>query len=941
VAETSLTVPGIRHVIDTGLARLSRYSYRTKVQRLPIEPISRASADQRAGRCGREAPGVCVRLYGEEDYAGRPEFTDPEILRTNLASVILQMKYLQLGDIDDFPFLEPPDPRYVRDGLKLLDELHALDAANELTELGRRLARLPVDPRIARMLIAGEDERTLTEVLVVAAGLSVQDPRERPMEARAEADEAHAEWRDERSDFLSLLRLWAAWRAQQAALSQRKLRRWCRDHFLSYLRLREWQDVHRQLRQLVKDMGFRENEAAAEYQPLHRALLTGLLSNVALRTGDAEYTGPRNLKLMIFPGSGLAAKRPKWVVAAELVETSRVFARTVAEVRPEWVEPLARHLVSRQHYEPFWQEKAGRVAGFEDVTLYGLPLATRRKINFARVAPDQARAVFIREGLVADRLHSRAPCLSYNRRVIEEVEQLEAKARRRDVLVDAEALYAFYDERLPADVVDGPSFERWIARGDNDASLRMSRSFLMEREAVDVTGDDYPDRLTVDGVTLPLSYHFEPNHPEDGVTAVVPLAALNQLSPEPFEWLVPGLVEEKVAALIRSLPKQLRKNFVPAPDFARAVLDAIPVREGSLEESVRSQLTRMTGVEIPVDAWERVEFPDHLRMHFRVVDADGKTLDTGRDLVALQRSLQGRAASSFSGEAGRGYEREGLRRWDVGELPEYVTFDQGGVSLRGYPALVDEGETVALRLLDSPEKAARAHGAGVRRLLMLTLPDQTGYLRRKLPGIDRLCLLYSSVDRCDALKADIIDAVFDRVFFAEGVPRDPEAFNHVRSKGRSGIVPTASMLVGLLDDILTRHQRLRKRLKGNVSMAQLQSVADVREQLDALIHKGFVQDTPWERLEAMPRFLDAVERRLDRLDRDPGRERSALGVIRRWWEKYLERAEYHRRKGIDDPALHAFRWLLEEYRVSLFAQELGTREKVSEKRLAEAWGSIR
>ncbi|MFB4204641.1 ATP-dependent RNA helicase HrpA [Arhodomonas sp. KWT2] len=941
VAETSLTVPGIRYVVDSGLVRLSRYSYRTKVQRLPIEPISQASADQRAGRCGRVAAGVCIRLYGQDDYQSRPEFTDPEILRTNLASVILQMKYLRLGDIDAFPFVEPPDPRYVRDGLRLLRELGALDDAEALTELGRRIARLPIDPRIARILLAGEDHGCLREVLILAAALSVQDPRERPMEAREAADEAHRRWQDKRSDFLAMVRLWDDFHEQARHLSQRKLRAWCREHFLSYLRMREWRDVHRQLRDLLKGGGGRENEQPADYQPLHEALLTGLVSNVALRGEDGGYTGPRGLSLAIFPGSGLARRRPKWIVAAELVETARVFARTVAEVRPEWVESVAAHLVSRQYYEPFWQERRRRVAGYEDVTLYGLPLASRRKVNFARVDPAAARGVFIAEALVRGRLDSHAPCLAHNREVIEAVEALEAKSRRRDVLVDESVLRAFYDERLPAEVVDGPSFERWVRRDGNDERLRMSREQLMEREAGEVTGADYPDHLDVNGVQLPLAYQFEPGHDDDGVTVIVPVAALNQLDADRLEWLVPGLVEEKAATLIRALPKALRKNFVPAPDFARAVLDRVPAGEGALTEVLCRELERMTGVAIPLDAWDTAELPRHLFMNVRVVDADGRVLDEGRDLAALKARLAGEASASFAGPQTADREREGLRRWEVGDLQDHVTLEQNGVTLRGYPALVDEGETVALRLLDAPEAAEHAHRAGVRRLLMLSLPDQTRHLRRALPGIDRLCLLYHRIGTCDALRADILQAVFDRVFLDDSVPRTRADFETRLREHRSELVPAAEALTATVGTVLERHHAIRKRTGGSVSLAMVNALSDIREQLDGLVYPGFVSATPADRLEDLPRYLAGIERRLDRLEREPGRDAEPHRAVRRWWERYLERRAQHERKGVNDPALAHFRWLVEEYRISQFAQDLGTRERVSERRLAEAWDEVR
>ncbi|MCO6439943.1 MAG: ATP-dependent RNA helicase HrpA [Nitrococcus mobilis] len=941
VAETSLTVPGIRHVVDSGLARISRYSYRTKVQRLPIEPISRASADQRAGRCGREAPGVCIRLYAEADYQGRVEFTEPEILRTNLAAVILQMKYLKLGEIERFDFIDPPDPRAIRDGLKLLYELGAVAADNALTELGRRLAALPVDPRIARMLVAGETERALSEVLVIAAALSIPDPRQRPMDAPQAADAAQARWRDQRSDFLALVKLWNEVQEKARELSQRKLRLWCAEHFLSFVRLREWRDIHHQLRELVKGIGWRENVQEADAAAVHRALLTGLLGNIALRTDEQHYIGARGLKLLIFPGSGIAKRRPRWIVAAELVETSRIFARTVAEIRPEWVEPLAAHLVQRRYFEPFWEEKKSRVAGYESVTLYGLPLVARRKIDYTRVDPAAARALFIREGLVHGRLRTQGGFLAHNRRLIAEIEALEAKLRRRDVLVDEGVLAAFYAERVPAGLADGASFERWVRRPEHDQALCMTPQMLMEREAVEITADAYPEHLSVGGMRLPLHYHFEPDQAADGVTVIVPPAALNQLSPERFEWLVPGLLQEKVVALIRSLPKRLRRNFVPAPEFAAAILAAVPQGTGSLTQVVRDELKRMTGVLIPCDAWEGIELAAHLQMNFRVVDAHGRTVGEGRDLVALQREL-GAYARAQAGDARRRWERRGLQRWDFDTLGEPVEFNDAGITLRGYPAVVDEGGSVALHLLDSPAQAARTSLGGIRKLFMLQLPDQAKYLRRKLPGIDRLCLLYSVLGSCEAFKQDFLAAAYQRVFMPDGtLPRTREAFQARLQAGREELIPTATRLAQTLLQILEHYQEARQRFKAPLPPAQLETYRDMREQLDAMIYAGFVQETPAEWLGELPRYMRALVRRLEQLQRDPEKDRRGLQAIRPLWEQYRRRCEQHVRQGIEDPQLEHYRWLLEEYRVSLFAQELGTREKVSEKRLHTAWQRVR
>lgn len=940
VAETSLTVPGIRYVVDSGLARISRYSYRTKVQRLPIEAIAQSSANQRAGRCGREGPGVCIRLYAEEDFKQRPLFTEPEILRTNLASVILQMKNLRLGSIEQFPFIEPPDPRYVRDGLKLLDELGALNRHQHLSKLGRQLARLPIDPRLARILIAGEREGAMREVLVLAAALSIQDPRERPMDQREAADAAQAPWRDRQSDFAGLLRLWDAYQEQAHHLSRRKLQGWCHSHFLSHVRMREWAEVHGQLRGLIRGMKLAENEKPAEGVAVHRALLTGFLSNVARRDESQEFIGPRGLKLAIHPGSGLAKKPPRWIVAAELVETRRVFARTVGEVRPEWIASLAQHLLKHRFHSPWWDAKAGKVFGREDATLYGLPVITNRKVDYARVQPDEARAVFIRDGLINDPGAKPPAFLEANAQLISEIEAMEAKARRRDVLIDSEALYAFYDEALPPEVVDGVSLTRWLDRGGDDRPLRLSKDQLMAR-GIDIGQVDYPDHILVNGIRLPLRYHFAPGSEDDGVTVQIPIAALNALTPEPFEWLVPALLEEKVITLIRALPKGLRRNFVPVPDFAQAVLEALPAREGSLVDAVRVELRRMTGVDLPADIWDELAMPAHLTMRFSVIGADAGVIAESRDLPALQRELADTASAAFEQGSTNDFERGGITDWDFGDLPEQVAFDQGGITLQGHPALCEEADGLALRLLDGAERAAAAHHDGVRALLMKRFAQQARHLRRGLPQLDRMAIDYREVDTADALKRDFAAAVFDRVFLDGQVPRTRSEWLACCERGRAQIVEAGERLLERVSDILARGKTVRRALKGNIPLGLMDSYQDLQHQLDGLIHPGFLLSTPADRLDDLPRYLTAMERRVERLGRDPNRDQAGLAEVLPHQRRLDEALARHVRKGIRDPALAEVRWLIEEYRVSLFAQELGTRERVSEKRLARAWEAVR
>ena len=945
VAETSVTVPGIRYVVDTGRVRLSRYSFRSKVQRLPIEPISQASANQRAGRCGRVAPGICIRLYSEEDYQSRSEFTDPEIQRTNLAAVILQMQALGLGAVDEFPFVEPPDRRYINDGYRGLFELQAVDGERRLTELGRRLARLPVDPTIGRMLLAAGDIGALDELLIIAAGLSIPDPRERPMEAQQAADQAHREWRDEASDFLAFVNLWRDYQHNRRHLTRRKLDRWCRDRFLSPIRMREWADIHRQIKELATAQGFRLNTEPADYKPLHRALLAGLLGNVAMRNDEQGYLGARELKLTIFPGSALAKRRPKWIVCAELVETSRVFARTVATVDPREVETVAGHLVQRSYNEPHWDARRGRVSAYETVTLYGLPLVTGRRVDYGRIAPEKAREIFIRQGLAEDRVDSPGRFREHNRNLIAEVQELEEKSRRRDVLVESDRIHDFYAERIPADVVDLKSFERWRkdAEEQQPRRLYMSRDALMQREAEDVTGARYPETLRVGDLQLPIAYHFEPGHPDDGVSVQVPLAALNQLEPEPLEWLVPGLLEEKVTALIRGLPKALRRNFVPAPDFARATLDAMPARQGSLIDSLRRQLHRMTGVDVPPEQWDAVALSEHLRMNIQVLDAGGALVERGRDLRALQRQLGEHASADFrTATPDPGWERDGITRWDFGDLPEVVEFQRQGVTVRGYPAVVDEDSSVALRICDAPETAAMRSRAGVRRLIRLHLREQIQHLRDNLPDFQRMSLQYQGIGSSNELRDELIGAVVDRVFLSGGaLPRSEAAFRELLDAGRGDLIEEGERFARRVARILERYHALRKALKQPRGLDGMDSFRDMNDHLDHLVFPHFLLELPPALLEHLPRYLDGLEHRVEKQGEDPRRDAQRTHLVRPWWEAWQQRSERHQQEGIHDPELGTMRQLLEEYRISLFAQHLGTAMPASEKRLRQQWQQVR
>ncbi|MFO7594128.1 MAG: ATP-dependent RNA helicase HrpA [Pseudomonadota bacterium] len=956
VAETSLTVPGIKFVIDTGMARISRYSHRTKVQRLPIEPVSRASANQRAGRCGRVSAGTCIRLYSEEDFLARPEYTDPEIRRTNLASVILQMMLLGLGDIEAFPFIDPPDRRFINDGFRLLHELGAVDKNNRITKAGRMLARLPVDPRIGRMLLAADREKSLHEVLIIASALTIQDPRERPLDAQQAADEKHKRFADEKSDFIAYLNLWDYYHEQARHLSHNKLRKLCRKEFINYLRMREWHDIHGQLLSQVRNLDLTPNKQEADYDAIHRALLAGLLSNIAhkderetkgpppkrqRRKPLTEYLGARNIKLAIFPGSSQAKRAPKWIMAAELVETSRLFARDVAQIDPAWIEPPADELVKRTYLEPHWEKRVGQVAAFEQVTLFGLLIIPRRKVNYGPIDPQLSRELFIRHGLVEGELRCDAPFFTHNRELLEEVALLEAKSRRRDILVDEETLFAFYDERIPEGIYSTRGFEKWRKQAEKEKPRRLflERESLMQHEAEDVTERDFPPVFVYEGMALPLDYHFEPGHPADGVTVEVPLAALAQLNPAPFEWLVPGLIKEKLIALIKTMPKAVRRNFVPAVNFAEAALEAMPLQKGDLLEAFSHQLHRISGSAVPEDAWQPQNLPPHLLMNFRVVDEKGKSIDEGRDLQRLQKAMAGEVRESLHAEPDSPWEQDGLTSWSVDELPESVSLTRHGLTVNAFPAFSDEGETVSLKLYESREAAEEAHRKGVMRLFMLEHRDKVKYLKKNLPGINTACLHYVGIGKCEELIDSIIDAAVDGSLFAgEELPRSAEVYHAMAQGARNTLVENANRIAGLAGEILALYHGINKQLKGAVQPQWLNSIADIREQLGHLLTPGFVADIPLMWLEQLPRYMQAIERRLEKLRSNPERDRRLLLEMQPVWQRYWRRCDTT--SNCSGEGLQRFRWLLEELRVSLFAQELGTVERVSVPRLEKEWKTL-
>ncbi|HRF61627.1 MAG TPA: ATP-dependent RNA helicase HrpA [Candidatus Competibacter sp.] len=942
VAETSLTVPGIRYVIDPGTARISRYSPRSKIQRLPVEKISQASANQRAGRCGRVMAGICVRLYAEEDFQSRPPFTDPEILRTHLAAVILQMSALNLGRPEEFPFVDPPDSRQIGDGFRLLFELQAVDEQRHIGELGRQLAKLPVDPRLGRMLLAAQREGCLREVLVVVAALAIQDPRERPLERQQAADEKHRRFRDEHSDFLALLKLWDYYHDQARQLSKNQLRNLCQSDFLSFVRMREWHDLHRELLGRVTEMGMRLNDEPASYASLHRALLAGLLGHLGAKREESIYLGARGRNFYLFPGSGLFKKRPHWVMAAELVETTRLYARTVARIEPEWVEGLAGHLLKRSYAEPHWEKRSAQVAATERVTLYGLPIVAGRRINYGPLDPALARAIFVRQALVESEFHCKAPFFQHNRQLLAELEELEVRVRR-DLVADEETLYRFYDERIPEGIYSGPAFESWRKQAERDHPrlLFLDRAALLAEAGPAADGERFPDHLDFDGLKLPLTYRFAPDADDDGVTLTVPLAAVNQVDPKRLDWLVPGLRAERMAALLKSLPKALRRNFVPVPNYVQALLAVIEPGEQSLVKAMAERLHRMTGVQVPDDAWNFDAVPPHLRMRCQVVDADGKVLAVGRDWAALQAQLRGEARTRFAALPTPEFERERLREWDFGELSEMVNFVRNGIQLRGYPALVAESDgTLALRLLDSSARAEAATRIGLRRLIAWRLGPAFKQLTRDLPHFQRMTLHYVGLGAQEALREDVLNTILDRTFLIDQpLPRDRAAFDALLERGKSRLAAARVEVCEVADAILAVYHEVRRSLSDDPIWAE--AMADIREQLARLVYPRFLSQTPPEWLPHLPRYLRAIALRLQKLRQAPDKDRQRRGDIIRLWESCQRQLERSARQEKYDPELIRFRWLLEELRVSQFAQELKTLLPVSVKRLEEQWSKVR
>ena len=939
VAETSLTIPGIQYVIDTGYARISRYSYRTKVQRLPIEKISQASANQRKGRCGRTSDGICIRLYSEDDFNNRPVFTDAEILRTNLASVILQMHSIRLGNIEKFPFIDRPDSRLIKDGYQLLEELQAMQN-QKITATGKLLSRFPVDPRYARMIIAANEFSCLNEVLIIISALSIAEPRERPLDKQQQADQAHAPFKDEKSDFISYLKIWDFFEEQRKHLSQNKLRKLCKTTFISYTRMMEWRDIHSQLLGQCNEVSYKINSTVAGYDAIHQALLSGLLSHCGLKNEEGEYQGARNTRFAIFPGSSLRRKRPQWVMAAEMLETQRHYALTVAQIEPVWLEKQAMHLIKKSYSEAHWEKRPQQIAAYEKSTLYGIIINPRKRVNYGPIDPVLSRELFIRGAFVDREYSGHAKFFQHNQKLFTEIEKLEHQSRRQDVLVDEEVVYQFYDERIPTGIYNSKQFDTWRkqAEKDNPKLLFLDHDYLMQHSADDITEEQYPKQLIINHTALPLTYHFEPGSDKDGVTLTVPAAMLNTLNPVQFEWLIPALLPEKITQLIKTLPKSIRKNFVPVPQYTQACLDAINDKSEPLIQTISTQLERITGIDIPTDAWQTESLDPHFFMRFDVRDQNNKRIAQGRDLVSLQQNLSAEVSEQFSNAIDWGIEQQKLSSWSFDSLPQSINKTVNKLNIKGYPAIQDDDDSVSIVVVDTEELANAIHHDGLKRLYYMALRQEVKYLDKNLPGIQKICMGYATIGSCNDLKLAIIDASIEKSFFASSnAVRDKASFEKNLAAGKQSLIPNANEICEILGQVFTRYSAIRKQLKQMNKPNWLSSLSDIQSQLEHLIYEDFVYFTPVEYLASYPRYLEAIQLRLEKLPHSTERDRQYCNMLEPYWETFVE----HNDKYYEHPVFSLYRWMLEEFRVSLFAQGLKTQMPVSEKRIQNQFKEVK
>ncbi|MDH5516335.1 MAG: ATP-dependent RNA helicase HrpA [Gammaproteobacteria bacterium] len=947
VAETSLTVPGIRYVIDTGLARISRYSFRSKMQRLPIERVSRAAADQRKGRCGRVAEGICIRLYDEDDFNGRAEFTEAEIHRTNLASVILQMAYSGMGEMESFPFVDTPDQRLINDGVRLLEELNAYDD-HGITSTGREMAAFPLDPQLARMIVEANKETCLSELLIIVAALAIQDPRERPVDKQQSADERHQPFQHKKSDFIFYLNCWQAYQEKRKELSQNKTRQWCAKNFLSYMRMREWQDVHEQLISQVKQLGYRlsskqlaKPNKEENYDSLHRAILTGLLSHIGFKTEEEHYLGTRGRKFYIFPGSGLFKSKPKLIMAAEIIETQKVYARMNAVIQLKWLEEKAAHLLKYQYSEPHWQKKTSQVSADQSALLYGLTIYSKKKVNFGPIDPQASRKIFI-WALVNGDYEPRVKFISHNQALMSDIHRLEAKSRRQDVLVDEQQLYDFYDQRIKAGISNGPAFEKWwkheVTR--QPQLLNMDRDALMQHDASSVSKDLFPDEMRFNGIALKLEYIFDPKLKHDGICLHVPLIALNLVNAVRCEWLVEGMLKEKIIALIRSLPKSLRRNFVPVPDFADACLQSMVQGERPLTVEMAEQLKRITGVSIPFDAWRTELLEDYLFMSFKLLDNAGNVIKQSKDILALQSDADNDVIEQSVSDDLSGYEVENIRQWDFGDLKSEILIQRAGIEIKLYPALKKEANKVALRLYENQQQAARITQQGLSQLIRLNLSEQLHNMQQTQKGLQAMCLLYRQTGSCQQLTDDLMELSIRQAFVLEPAPATADQYSKVLKEGREKMSDCLQACYSQCAEILTLHHAIQKRVK-KLPLTLLDAAADIQDQCQHLVYKHFMLMTDSTRLSYYPRYFKALAARLDKLESDSSKDRALRVKLQPYWDNYKKRLHDLQQQNRRSEVLEEFRWLIEEYRVSLFAQQLKTSVPVSEKRLNQCWETVK
>ncbi len=941
VAETSLTVPGIKYVIDTGNARINRYNYKTKVQRLPVEKISRANADQRKGRCGRLSEGICVRLYSQEDFEARPMFAEPEITRVNLASVILRMKVLKLGHIEEFPFLDPPDQRYVKDGYKLLNELLALDHNHKLTRIGQQLARMPVDPRIGRMLIDASERNALQEVLIIASALATQDPRERPHEFTEAADKQHEKFQDESSDFLFYINLWKAIHEQAAQSSATQARKWCRENFLSYQRMREWQDVHAQLLETAREAGGTVNQQPAAYQEIHCSLCSGLLGNIGFHKEKQEYTGAREIGFSLFPGSALTKKPPKWLVAAELIETQKLYAHTAAKIQPEWLEPLAAHITKHHYTEPHWDENTGHVSAFEKITLYGLPIVAKKKVNYEKVSVIESRELFIRAALVERKLKSNAWFYHHNGKLIAEIKAEEEKQRVRGILADEEVIFSLYDKKVPEHICNVKSFNKWIEKkeAEDRQFLCFTRQQLTSERAAAIRQPARPDRLELDNISLDLEYTFDIGSQHDGISVLIPKVLINQVPEYVFEWLVPGFLPEKIAAIIKSLPKKYRRSFVPAPEYAKACAEAMQPCKSPLIEALAAQLKLMTGVTVPRDIWNQVNIPDYLLMNFKILDDHGQVTVTGRNLAELKTALKtGEEVDATTGMV----EAKGITQWEMDELPVQKAVEVRGFRLVVYPALVDEGESVALKNFEHQDDAIREHRQGVVRLYQIREKSKLKYVEKNFPHIHEICINFSNRLNCEELKKDLLQSAITQALFCDdGDIRTKELFQQRCAQANASINGIANELCNTLLEISRCYKDVKQLLGKKNNLRWLGAIQDMQSQLEQLIYPGFIQQTGRLWFAQLIKYLKGIRLRISKLEQSPQKDQQRLAQLAPYWEQYTEWVRNPRVVKLCNKELYQYHWMLQEMRISLFCQELGASMKISLPRLSEAVSELK